>query len=185
MLFSELATARQLPDGRPLEVSFIDIRKAYFNGIPRRNLHLFLPREAGLGPKAVAHLLRCVYGTRDAGMIWEDCYSQALVNLGFRRGIANPCCFYHAERQMSVVVHGDDFTALGARGDLLYLEDGLSKVFEIKIKGHLGEAEDCQKEVRVLNRIVRIDSEGVPYEADPRHVELLGQSLQEKAQKHP
>ena len=34
MLLSELATARVLPDGRPLEVSFIDVKKAYFNGVP-------------------------------------------------------------------------------------------------------------------------------------------------------
>ena len=93
LLLSELATRRRLGDGRALEVSFIDIKKAYFNGIPRRDLHLFVPKELGLGTKAIAHLKRCVYGTRDAGLIWEDCYASALVNMGFRRGVSRPCCF--------------------------------------------------------------------------------------------
>ena len=61
---------------------------------------------------------------------------------------------------MSVVVHGDDFTALGGRRELLWYEDGLREAFEIKVKGHLGESPDCAKEVRVLNRIARIDEQG-------------------------
>ena len=78
----------------PLAVSFVDVRKAYFNGVPRRRLHLFFPKELGLEKGAVAHLKRCVYGARDAGMIWEDCYAHVLVKTGFRRGIASPCCFF-------------------------------------------------------------------------------------------
>ena len=70
-------------------LSFIDVKKAYFNGIPRRRVHVFLPPELGLGKRSVAHLVRCVYGTRDAGLIWEDCYATSLVAMGFRRGIAN------------------------------------------------------------------------------------------------
>ena len=139
MLLSELATRRTLADGRPLEISFVDVKKAYFNGVPKRDLHLFLPKELGLGGKAVAHLRRCVYGTRDAGQIWEYVYAAVLTKMGFRRGLANPCCFHHETRQISVVVHGDDFTALGGRRELQWYEDGLREAFDIKVKGHLGE----------------------------------------------
>ena len=132
-------------------MSFVDIRKAYFNAVPRRRMHLYLPREMGLGTKAIAHLKRCVYGTRDAGALWEECYSDALVMMGFRRGLANPCCFYHPEKQISLVVHGDDFTALGPRKSLLWYEAALAESFEIKLKGRLGEAADCNNEVRLLN----------------------------------
>ena len=74
MLLSPLATQRVNSNGEARCVSFIDIREAYFHGVPKRKLHLFLPREMGLGTKAVARLKRCVCGTRDAGMIWEECY---------------------------------------------------------------------------------------------------------------
>ena len=109
----------------------------------------------------MAHLRRCEYGTRDAGQIWEDVYAGVLTKMGFRRGLANPCCFYHESRQISVVVHGYDFTALGGRRELQWYADNLKESFEIKIKGHLGESSDCAKEVRVLNRIASIDEDGV------------------------
>ena len=76
--------------------------------------------------------------------------------------------FYHPDRHLSLVVHGDDFTCLGSRDDLLWYEKGLSVAFEIKIKGRLGESKDADKEIRMLNRVVRLDSDGLAYEADPQ-----------------
>ena len=46
-----------------------------------------------------------------------------------------------------------------------------------KIKGRLGESLTCDKEVRVLNRITRIDESGLLIEADPKHAELLVKSM--------
>ena len=50
------------------------------------------------------------------------------------------------------------------------------KVFEIKTRGRLGEG-TADTEIRILNRVSRITSQGVSYEADPRHHELLQRSL--------
>ena len=94
MLLSEFATQRS-KDGKPLQLSFVDVKKAYFHGIPKRALFVRLPREMGLGPSVVARLDRCMYGTRDAAGIWESCYSNALVAIGFVAGSASPCCFHH------------------------------------------------------------------------------------------
>lgn len=68
---------------------------AYFNGIPSRLLYLRLPQEVGLSKDVVARLDRCVYGTRDAGAIWEQCYTDVLVGMGFKQGLASPCTFHH------------------------------------------------------------------------------------------
>ena len=98
-----------------------------------------LPAEMGLGPNAVARQVRCVYGTRDAGRIWEDTYTQVLRAHGFRVGASNPCVFYHAEKDITVVVHGDDFTALADDAALDWYESKLKESFEIKIRGQTGE----------------------------------------------
>ena len=45
------------------------------------------------------------------------------------------------------------------------------------MKGRLGQGASDLKEMRVLNRIVRITESGLRYEADPRHAELLARSL--------
>ena len=84
----------------------------------------------GMGKKMVGKLVRCMYGTRDAGAIWESCYTTCLVNLGFEQGKASPCCFRHPIWGISVVVHGDDFTAIGTAGALDKYEAGMQETFE-------------------------------------------------------
>ena len=149
MLLSEFATKRVAESGMPLQLSFVDIRNAYFNGIPKRNIFVRLPKELGLGAGTVAKLDRCMYGTRDAAGIWETCYSDALTQMGFTAGDASPCCFYHQEWKVSIVVHGDDFTALGEKSSLDKYERELAKAFELKIRGRLGEGKDDDKEIRI------------------------------------
>lgn len=118
-----------------------------------------------------------MYGTRDAGAIWESCYVESLVNMGFVQGHASPCCFEHPQWQVSVVVHGDDFSALGTDEALDKYEAGLRKSFECKMRGRLGVEKNDLKEIRMLNRIIRITPTGLMYEADPRHAELLAKSM--------
>ena len=97
--------------------------------------------------------------------------------MGFTAGAASPCCFHHAAWGVSVVVHGDDFTASRTATALDKYEAALQKSFQIKIRGRLGEEDKDQKEIRILIRIVRVIPSGVAYEAGPRHVELLAKSL--------
>lgn len=80
MLFTKFVSERKR-NGKPLRLSFVDIRKTYFNAIPQRAIYMKLPPEIGLGPNVVARQVRCVYGTRDAGKLWEDTYTQVLVSM--------------------------------------------------------------------------------------------------------
>ena len=59
-----------------------------------------------------------LYGTRDAAQNWEEEYSSALRRAGYKSGEASPCVFYHTQKNVRIVVHGDDFTVLGAVKDL-------------------------------------------------------------------
>ena len=68
MLFTEFASERTR-NGQPLQISFIDVKKAYFYGIPERSLYVRLPPKLGLSRKFVGKLVRCMHGTRDAGAI--------------------------------------------------------------------------------------------------------------------
>ena len=77
--------------------------------------------------------------------------------MGFKQGISSPCCFEHEEWGVAVVVHGDDFTALGTDDALDRYKAGLKKTFECKIRGRLGLDKDDLREIRVLNRIIRVN----------------------------
>ena len=66
MLFSMWAKEKTR-NGVPLKLHFLDVTKAYFNGVPKRSMCIRLPVELGLGKNVVGRLRRCIYGTRDAG----------------------------------------------------------------------------------------------------------------------
>ena len=71
-LFFARYVSEETRKGKPWRLSFVDIRKAYFNGIPTRKMFMRAPREMGLPPNTVMQQVRCVYGTGDAGKICED-----------------------------------------------------------------------------------------------------------------
>ena len=175
-LFSRFAQERTRK-GQPMQLGFLDVKKAYFNGIPERDVYMSLPKKLGLPSHLVAKQVRCVYGTRDAGAIWEDTYRDALEGLGFASGVESPCCFWHKHRNISTVVHGDDNTSLALGPDLDWLQEGLSKSFELKIRGRIGKNVPGDNEMRILNRIVTLLPDGILYEADPRHTDILTASL--------
>ena len=74
-------------------------------------------------------------------------------------------------------VHGDDFTALGTDESLDKDEAALKTSSECKLRGRLGVEAHDDKELGQLKNIIRITDQGLLYEADPRHTELLAKSM--------
>jgi hypothetical protein len=70
------------------------------------------------------------------------------------------------------MVHGDDYVSAGSDQSLRWLKMQLEKKFDFKTSV-LGEGPGDQREVKVLNRVLRLTEEGIEYEADPRHAELI------------
>ena len=104
-------------------------------------------------------------------------YRNTLEAMGFVSGVASPCCFEHKDRKIAAAVHGYDFTALGTDLNLDWYEAEMAKHFGIKIRGRLGEGCAGDNELRILNRVVGVTPDGLTYEADPRHTDLLSESL--------
>lgn len=108
-----------------------------------------------------------MYGTRDAAINWHDEYSQQLLNNGFVQGKASPCALYRPLREIRTLVHGDDYVSVGKEHDLQWTEARPKDKYEIKTKWLVPEARH-EQDIRVLNRIVTREEEGIGYEADPR-----------------
>ena len=87
------------------------------------------------------------------------------------------CAFYHEYRDIQFVIHGDDFTYLGCDEDLDWLQTEIVKEFEIKIRGRLGPEKHDAKNMRILNRCVEWREDGIYYEADPRHAEMIAKEM--------
>ena len=77
-----------------------------------------LPAESGLPKHVVDKQTRCVYGTRDAGMVWKQCYRDALETSALPAACQIQVCVDHPESDISIVVHGVGVTAMCTDMDL-------------------------------------------------------------------
>ncbi len=91
---------------------------------------------------------RWLYGMRPAARAWEEDYAAKLVGAGFRRGVPAPTVFWHPLTDVSIVVHGDDFTALGPEAELPALEAQMKSWYEVKTRGMLGPDPGGDKEIK-------------------------------------
>ena len=105
-----------------------------------------------------------------------------MMKCGFKPGKYNPCTFYHKQRDLRTLVHGDDFVTSGQREGCGWFKKQLETRFSIKTR-ILGMREDEVKEERILNRVIRVTSQGWEMEADQRHVDIMIEQLNLKEAK--
>jgi hypothetical protein len=110
---------------------------------------------------------KAMYGTRDAAQNWEVEYTEMMKEAKLMQGAYRACVFYYEERNIRAVIHGDGFTALGRSADLDWLRKAIEKKMDVKYKERLVGA------ARVLNRVAGSMKEGIEYEGDQRHAEII------------
>ena len=173
---SSLAKGRSVNDRGVQKLLFVDVKRAYFYAQARRDVYVKLPpedHEHGMCGK----LNKAMYGTRDAASNWEHKYRAHLESVGFTCGKSTPCAFYHHQRKLRLVVHGDDYTFLGSDAQLQWAKKMMSDEYEIKVRGLLGPDKTDDKQIRILNRCLEWRPDGLAYEADPRHAEIVVKEL--------
>ena len=156
------------------KVIFVDVSKAHLYASINVDIDAYveLPLECRKD-NTCGRLNYWLYGMRPASKGWETEYTKRLQALGFIPRKASPCCFYRQADDVSVVVHGDDFVFEGPSDVFKEIANALRKYWIIKLRATIGPDAKDDKEVSILNRIVRWTTEGMEYEADPRHVEKL------------
>ena len=159
-----------------IKLMFVDVKKAHLYGeVPEGEyVYIELPGEAGKEGKC-GRLNKWLYGMRNAASAWEKHYSDTLEEMGFAKSKVAPTVFYNAELRVRCVVHGDDFTFSGGLKELKRIAERLREVYELKVRGILGDGPEDDKEIKILNRTLQWTSEGLKYKADDRHVrEIVG-----------
>ena len=157
-------------------ISFVDVKRAHCRSPATRLVYVELPEELGHGKDKVGQLKQSMYGCRDAGYNWEMTIFQFFTKkLGFKQGASSPCVYYHPQRDIRTTVHGDDFTTLASREQLEWLHAEMSAEWEIVVRHILGPpwVPNVDSQAVILNRLVTWDQEGITWEADPRHAELI------------
>lgn len=97
-----------------------------------------------------------------------------MAEVGFKRGISNPCVFYRPSDQTRLVVHGDVFTfLLGIPNALDEMLSHFRQWWDNKLRGVLGDDTGNIKEIDILNRKLKWDGARLTLAADHRHREIL------------
>ena len=176
LLCSDLATRKVNRKGRALQLALNDISRAHFYGVAKRQIYASLPpgdEQEGM----CALLLKTMYGTQDAAHVWQDDYSNHLKTHNFIQGSAWTSVFRHKDKDVKLLVHGDDFLVLADAEGQAFMRKVLSERYEYRCDGVIGEG--ANDHLTILNRIVSYDKKtgAVTYEADPRHAEMIIRQL--------
>jgi hypothetical protein len=158
---------------RGRKVLVIDVKKAHLYPRCESDVFIELPSEAGAKQGVCGKLVHWLYGFRPAAQAWESHYAKNLESIGFARGRASPVSFFDSVSDVSCLVHGDDFTFVGERAALDFVEGNMKSWYELKVKARLGDEDGDDKETDILGRTVRCTKEGFEYEADPKHREMI------------
>jgi hypothetical protein len=173
LLVSDAAT---ICEGQDKVLMINDISRAYFEAPMRRFLCVELPDEArdqkDYEEDNVGLLLMSLYGTRDAAANFQAEVNVFMKSCGFRRGRYNVSTYYHQEKNLKTLVHGDDFVTTGERKNTEWFRARLLSRFQIKTKV-VGTGTSDLREATVLNRTIRTTATGWEYEADQRHADIL------------
>ena len=163
---------------KPMRLATVDIKRAYFYAPACRKLYIRLPPEDQLPGEEgmVGELKLSLYGTRDAAMNWTRQYTNHLKSIGFECGRASACNFVHKKREIKLTCHGDDFVIIAEEENIRWLINEMEKVYELK-STILGPEKHNEKELKILNRTLRWTEEGIQYEGDRRHAEVIIKEL--------
>ena len=146
-----------------MHISFAKIKRPMYIEIP-------IEDKEDCDEKLVGKLNLSLYGTRDAAQNWQNKFIEYLISHDFKKGKTSPCNFWHPKYQLHLIVHGDGFTTIGPDKSLRWFEKLLNQRYECKHKMLGPGGEDT---VRVLNRVLNWKEDGIHYEADQRHAELV------------
>ena len=155
--------------GGQKKVMLIDVKKAHLYPLCAEDVYVELPEEAGEGPHRIGKLRRMLYGLRSAAATWENHYADKLVAEGFVRGLSSPVAFHHPGRQLSLVVHGDDFTFVGEPRELDWAAAVMKKWFQINVRARLGPDPGDDKTATLLGRTITWHDWGVSCRSNPKY----------------
>jgi len=186
LIISSLMSPRT-PEEQEHVLTFIDISRAHPHAPMRRDLWIKLPAEDPRAhePNICGKLLKCLYGSRDAGQSFELLVHDFMTSRGFQVGLFTPCTFYHRDKGLTVYVYGDNFVVKGTRSQNDQFVSDLGTEMIANVEGVLGPdpSKGDSLEVVCLNKIFRWvpgtvgNPDAIEIEADPRHVDIITHTL--------
>jgi hypothetical protein len=119
-----------------MRLEFGNVARAYFHAKAMREAYSDLSTEKFEEGKC-GLLQKAMWGTRDAAQNWEMEYTEMTVDAGFRQGAHSACVLHNEQKNIRVVVNGDDFEIFGASKILDWFLAVVQQRMEVKLKSRL------------------------------------------------
>ena len=169
-IMSRQATHRK--DDRERKSMYLDIKKAHVLPLWEQDVYVELPGEAEVEDDECGKLIHWLYGCHLAAQAWEEHSSALLKNHGFKLLKSVQVAFVHETRDMSGVVHGDDFVWESVDEDLDWVQKLLEDKHELKNRGRLGFGPNDVRKIDTLGCVIEV-TRGDHLTGHRRHFDLL------------
>ncbi|XP_053235887.1 uncharacterized protein LOC128409424 [Podarcis raffonei] len=123
---------------RQLAVHHFDVDAAYLHANLDHEVLMRQPPGFEEENGAVWRLRKAVYGLKQSGRCWNQCLNEALVKLGFKRSVADPCLYTKGtgNKYLMLLIFVDDLLVAGSSTDEIQkLTSQLEKRFKFKALG--------------------------------------------------
>ena len=119
-----------------------DVKTAFLYGTMDADVFISHPQGyVPTNPKSHLKLLKGLYGTKQAGRLWNIEVSKTLTDAGFTRSVYDPCLFYRSQGKSKIYLSlwVDDILIFHNSPDLLALaESALTSKYDLKKLGPAG-----------------------------------------------
>ena len=150
-----------------------------FAELPRGGKRERLARENGHTLAYFGLLRTRMYCTGDDSARWQAHYAHILKEHEFVKGLSNPSLFLHVERDIRLLVHGDDFMVEMPIHEEKWFESVLFSKYDGMCTVKFKSDGNTAMEASFLNRVILWDSSSgrAVLEADTRHIAMVLRDL--------
>ena len=124
-----------------LDCEQIDVNNAFTESVLKENIYMQAPDGVDVPPGHVLHLLKSLYGLKQAARDWNQLCARHLIKMGFVQSESDPCLFQHPQRNIIVLVYVDDIPIAAQRntGDIAWFKKEFQARFKIKDLGQMSK----------------------------------------------
>lgn len=123
-----------------LECHQVDVNNAFTESSLKEDIYMKPPPGVDVRPGRALHILKSLYGLKQAARDWHQLCVSELKEMGFIQSEADPCLLTCPSKQLMILVYVDDITIAGKDiENVLWFKDSLSKVFKIKDLGEVNK----------------------------------------------
>ena len=124
-----IQTLLALAVAKDWEIQQMDVKGAYLNGMTKEEIYMHQPEGYDDGTSHLCHLIKSLYGLKQAGHKWNNELNKQLESLGWKPTMVDPCAY--ARR----LTEGIEVIAVWVNNLLLVVSNkGLMKKIKVKLE---------------------------------------------------